>query len=138
MKNIEVTINELEYSCKFANKTKIIINKSWILEASKEKDLKEILILLANKVFDSNDFFNKQKIIALTNLVKSIRNLFDDKNIIYSLNLVVRNLEHYRKVEKSGKNYIMKNDKEIIVTTLITLAFSNSFNEILKSLYIKS
>jgi len=28
MKNIEVTINKVEYSCKFANKTKIIINKN--------------------------------------------------------------------------------------------------------------
>jgi len=137
MKNLEMTINEVEYSCKFANKTKIIINKNWILEVSKEKDLKEILVYLANKVFNSNDFYNKQKIIALINLIKSIRNLFDDKSITYSLNLVVRNLETYRKIEKTGVNYILKNDKEIIVTTLIILAFSNSFNQILKSLYSK-
>ena len=35
------------------------------------------------------------------------------------------------------KNYILNEDIEIVISTLITLAFSNGFNKILKSLYIK-
>jgi hypothetical protein len=51
--------------------------------------------------------------------------------------LIIRNLEAYKKNQKLGENYILNEDIEIVITTLITLAFSNAFNKILKSLYIK-
>ena len=101
--------------------------------------LKQILLHLANVIFDSSnqDFFKKQRILALINLVKSIRENIENKNDIYSLNLIIRNLEAYKKSQKLGENYILNEDIEIVITTLITLAFSNAFNKILKSLYIK-
>ncbi len=74
---------------------------------------------------------------ASQHLVKSIRENVENKNDIYSLNLIIRNLEAYKKNQKLGENYILNEDIEIVITTLITLAFSNAFNKILKSLYIK-
>ena len=56
---------------------------------------------------------------------------------IYSLNLIIRNLEAYKKNQKLNENFVLNEDIEIVITTLITLAFSNAFNKILKSLYIK-
>ena len=75
--------------------------------------------------------------MALINIVKSIRENVENKNDKYSLNLIIRNLEAYKKKKKLGENYVLNEDIEIVITTLITLAFSNGFNKILKSLYIK-
>lgn len=136
MKNL--TINELEYSCDSKNITLLKINENWLREFGKEgNDLREVLLHLSDKIFNSKDFFVAQKIIALTNLVKSIRALFKEKSYIYSINLVVRNLNAYRNNEKTGKNFIKVQDKKVVINSLIILAFSNSFNDLLKSLYVK-
>ena len=135
----KLTIDRVEYSCKGNNKTMIYIKKDFLNEALQKATLKQILLHLSNVIFDSTnkDFFKKQKIIALINLVKSIRENINSKNDIYSLNLIIRNLEAYKKNQKLNENYVLNEDIEIVITTLITLAFSNSFNKILKSLYIK-
>lgn len=134
-----LTLDRLEYSCKGNNKTMIYIKKDFLNEALQKATLKQILLHLSNVIFDSSnkDFFKKQRIIALINLVKSIRENINNKNDIYSLNLIIRNLEAYKKNQKLGENYVLNEDIEIVITTLITLAFSNGFNKILKSLYIK-
>lgn len=87
---------------------------------------------MANIVFDisNQDFFKKQRILALINLVKSIRDNIENKNDKYSLNLIIRNLEAYKKNQKLGENYILNEDLQIVISTLITLAFSNGFNKI--------
>ena len=74
---------------------------------------------------------------ASQHLVKSIRENINNKNDIYSLNLIIRNLEAYKKNQRLGENYILNEDLQIVISTLIILAFSNGFNKILKSLYIK-
>lgn len=134
-----LTLDRIEYSCKGNNKTMIFIKKDFLNEALQKATLKQILLHLSNVIFDSSnkDFFKKQRIIALINLVKSIRENINNKNDIYSLNLIIRNLEAYKKNQRSGENYVLNEDIEIVITTLITLAFSNGFNKILKSLYIK-
>ena len=134
-----LTLDRVEYSCKGNNKTMIFIKKDFLNEALQKATLKQILLHLANLIFDSSnkDFFKKQRILALINLVKSIRENINNKNDIYSLNLIIRNLEAYKKNQKTGENYVLNEDIEIVITTLITLAFSNGFNKILKSLYIK-
>ena len=134
-----LTLDKVEYSCKGNNKTMIYIKKDFLNEALQKATLKQILLHLANIIFDSSnkDFFKKQRIIALINLVKSIRENINNKNDIYSLNLIIRNLEAYKKNQKLNENYVLNEDIEIVITTLITLAFSNGFNKILKSLYIK-
>ena len=134
-----LTLDRVEYSCKGNNKTMIYIKKDFLNEALEKATLKQILLHLANVIFDSTnkDFFKKQRVIALINLVKSIRENINNKNDIYSLNLIIRNLEAYKKNQRLGENYILNEDLQIVISTLITLAFSNSFNKILKSLYIK-
>ncbi|MCT7549975.1 hypothetical protein N5U04_07875 [Aliarcobacter butzleri] len=134
-----LTLDRVEYSCKGNNKTMIFIKKDFLNEALQKATLKQILLHLANIIFDSSnkDFFKKQRIIALINLVKSIRENINNKNDIYSLNLIIRNLEAYKKNQRLGENYILNEDLQIVISTLITLAFSNGFNKILKSLYIK-
>lgn len=134
-----LTLDRIEYSCKGNNKTMIFIKKDFLNEALQKATLKQILLHLSNVIFDSSnkDFFKKQRIIVLINLVKSIRENINNKNDIYSLNLIIRNLEAYKKNQRSGENYVLNEDIEIVITTLITLAFSNGFNKILKSLYIK-
>jgi mannose/fructose/N-acetylgalactosamine-specific phosphotransferase system component IIB len=117
----------------------IYIKKDFLNEALEKATLKQILLHLANVIFDTTnkDFFKKQRILALINLVKSIRENIENKNDIYSLNLIIRNLEAYKKNQKLNENYVLNEDMEIVTSTLITLAFSNAFNKILKSLYIK-
>ena len=134
-----LTLDRVEYSCKGNNKTIIYIKKDFLNEVLQKATLKQILLHLSNVIFDSSnkDFFKKQKIIALINLVKSIRENINNKNDIYSLNLIIRNLEAYKKNQKLNENYVLNEDIEIVISTLITLAFSNGFNKILKSLYIK-
>ena len=134
-----LTLDRVEYSCKSNNKTMIYIKKDFLNEALQKATLKQILLHLANVIFDSSnkDFFKKQRVIALINLVKSIRENINNKNDIYSLNLIIRNLEAYKKNQKINENYVLNEDIEIVISTLIILAFSNGFNKILKSLYIK-
>ena len=134
-----LTLDRVEYSCKGNNKTMIYIKKDFLNEALQKATLKQILLHLSNVIFDSSnkDFFKKQRVIALINLVKNIRENINSKNDIYSLNLIIRNLEAYKKNQKLGENYVLNEDIEIVISTLITLAFSNGFNKILKSLYIK-
>jgi hypothetical protein len=135
----KLTLDRVEYSCKSNNKTMIFIKKDFLNEALQKATLKQILLHLVNVIFDSSnkDFFKKQRVIALINLVKSIRENNNNKNDMYSLNLIIRNLEAYKKNQKTGENYVLNEDIEIVISTLITLAFSNAFNKILKSLYIK-
>jgi hypothetical protein len=135
----KLTLDRVEYNCKSNNKTMIYIKKDFLNEALQKATLKQILLHLANVIFDNTnkDFFKKQRVIALINLVKSIRENINNKNDIYSLNLIIRNLEAYKKNQKLNENYVLNEDIEIVITTLITLAFSNGFNKILKSLYIK-
>lgn len=134
-----LTLDRVEYSCKSNNKTMIYIKKDFLNEALQKATLKQILLHLSNVIFDSSnkDFFKKQRVIALINLVKDIRGNINNKNDIYSLNLIIRNLEAYKKNQKINENYVLNEDIEIVISTLIILAFSNGFNKILKSLYIK-
>jgi len=134
-----LTLDRVEYSCKGNNKTMIYIKKDFLNEALQKATLKQILLHLSNVIFDNTnqEFFKKQRILALINLVKSIRENINNKNDIYSLNLIIRNLEAYKKNQELGENYVLNEDIEIVISTLITLAFSNGFNKILKSLYIK-
>ena len=101
----KLTLDRVEYSCKSNNKTMIFIRKDFLNEALQKATLKQILLHLSNVIFDSSnkDFFKKQRIIALINLVKSIRENINNKNDIYSLNLIIRNLEAYKKIKKLVK-----------------------------------
>lgn len=136
----KLTIDEQEYSCKVANKTMLTIKKDFLENALKTTTLKDLILHLANKIFDSKDFYNKQKIVALINLFKDIRANTTNESYKYSLNLIIRNLNAYRKVEKETEvttTFIIAAEKLLVIDTLIVVAFSNSFNNILKIIYIK-
>ena len=136
----KLTIDEQEYSCKVANKTMLTIKKDFLENALKTTTLKDLILHLANKIFDSKDFYNKQKIVALINLLKDIRANTTNESYKYSLNLIIRNLNAYRKVEKETEvttTFIIAAEKLLVIDTLIVVAFSNSFNNILKIIYIK-
>ena len=136
----KLTIDEQEYSCKVANKTMLTIKKDFLENALKTTTLKDLILHLANKIFDSKDFYNKQKIVALINLLKDIRANTTNESYKYSLNLIIRNLNAYRKVEKETEvttTFIIAAEKLLVIDTLIVVAFSNSFNNILKTIYVK-
>lgn len=136
----KLTIDEQEYSCKVANKTMLTIKKDFLDNALKTTTLKDLILHLANKIFDSKDFYNKQKIVALINLLKDIRANTTNESYKYSLNLIIRNLNAYRKVEKETEvttTFIIASEKLLVIDTLIVVAFSNSFNNILKTIYVK-
>ena len=136
----KLTIDEQEYSCKVANKTMLTIKKDFLENALKTTTLKDLILHLANKIFDSKDFYNKHKIVALINLFKDIRANTTNESYKYSLNLIIRNLNAYRKVEKETEvttTFIIAAEKLLVIDTLIVVAFSNSFNNILKIIYIK-
>ena len=136
----KLTIDEQEYSCKVANKTMLTIKKDFLENALKTTTLKDLILHLANKIFDSKDFYNKQKIVALINLLKDIRANTTNESYKYSLNLIIRNLNAYRKVEKETEvttTFIIASEKLLVIDTLIVVAFSNSFNNILKTIYVK-
>lgn len=128
---MEFTINELEFYCDNKNTTLLKVKKKWLSEVLQKSSLKNVLLHLTNKVFESDKFYKKQKIIALINLVKSVRKECNAESNLYQLNLVVRNLNIYT---KSGE-YVKNEDLTIVLYSLITLAFSNSYNKILKNLY---
>ena len=105
----KLTLDRVKYSCKSNNKTMIYIKKDFLNEALEKATLKQILLHLSNVIFDNTnqDFFKKQRILALINLVKSIRENIENKNDIYSLNLIIRNLEAYKKNQKLNENYVL-------------------------------
>lgn len=128
-----------------ANKTKIVVDKKYMKNIKTLEDLKMFLVSSNMEIFEDKEIFNKQKIVALKNLTKNLKEIFkDNKTFDYSLNLVLRNLNSYHLVQKQEKkdgkkttNFIPTKEGKLIINSLIFLAFSNSFSKILKSIYSK-
>ena len=77
-------------------------------------------------------------LVIVQNELKNDREKFikKDKTFFLPIEKIDSDLE-LLKNQKLNENYVLNEDIEIVITTLITLAFSNGFNKILKSLYIK-
>lgn len=86
----KLIIDEQEYSCKVANKTMLTIKKDFLEDALKTTTLKNLFLHFANKIFTSKDFYNKQKIVTLVNILKDIRSNVTNDNYKYSINIVIR------------------------------------------------
>lgn len=125
-------IDEKEFSCSKKNLTLLEVDEVWLKAALKENHIEVILKHLATKIFNSEFYYEKQKVVALINVVKSIRKIL--KNDEYKLNLVVRNLKAYQSQEKTDITLLQKNRLEV-VKTLIAVAFNLAFNSMLKSIY---
>lgn len=127
------------------NKTKIVVDKKYMKNIKTLEDLKMFIMSANMEIFEDKEIFNKQKIVALKNLTKNLKEIFkDNKTFDYSLNLVLRNLNSYHSVQKQEKkegekttNFIPVKEGKLIINSLIFLAFSNSFSKIIKSIYIK-
>lgn len=127
------------------NKTKLVVNQKLLKNVKTLEDLKMFIMSANMEIFEDKEIFNKQKIVALKNLVKNLKEIFkDNKTFDYSLNLVLRNLNSYHLVQKQEKkegekttNFIPSKEGKLIINSLIFLAFSNSFSKILKSIYVK-
>jgi hypothetical protein len=128
-------IQEKEFSSlDTKNMTKLVVNKNWFDEFIKEQSLENIVKYLVIKVFANDEnFYEKQKIVAAINVVKSLRK-YVAANDEFTLNLVVRNLKAFQEQQKQDY-FLTKNLRVDVVNSLITLAFNKSFHDILKNLY---
>lgn len=128
-------IQEKEFSSvDTKNMTKLVVNKIWFDEFIKEQSLENIVKYLTLKIFANDEnFYEKQKVVAVINVIKSMRKLVS-ANDGFTLNLVVRNLKAYQDQQKQDY-FLTKNLRLDVVNSLITLAFNKSFHDILKSLY---
>lgn len=129
-----------------ANKTKIVCKKEIIENLRTNENLRNYIIHCTNSIFKDKEIFNKQKIIAIKNLVKDIKLALKSNNIFdYNLNLTLRNLNEYYNQQKNEikdengkiKNFIPSSESQFIIQSLIFLAFSNSYSKIIKSIYVK-
>ncbi|WP_151944723.1 hypothetical protein [Aliarcobacter butzleri] len=127
------------------NKTKLVVNQKLLKNVKTLEDLKMFIMSANMEIFEDKEIFNKQKIVALKNLTKNLKEIFkENKTFDYSLNLVLRNLNSYHSIQKQEKkdgekvtNFIPSKEGKLIINSLIFLAFSNSFSKILKSIYVK-
>ncbi|MDN5082009.1 hypothetical protein [Aliarcobacter butzleri] len=128
-----------------ANKTKLVVNQKLLKNVKTLEELKMFIMSANMEIFEDKEIFNKQKIIALKNLTKNLKEIFkENKTFDYSLNLVLRNLNVYHSIQKKEQkidnkvtNFIPTKETKIIINSLIFLAFSNSFSKIIKAIYIK-
>lgn len=134
LKKVEFTINNDIYFCKFENKTKLSLKKEFIEEHIESIKIDDLVLYLASEIFKDENFFKRQKVIALINIIKDLKS-YVNENDKYSLNLVIRNLKSYHKIEKEDKYFILKDEKMLIIQSLIKIAFSSSFNQILRDMY---
>lgn len=127
------------------NKTKLVVNQKLLKNVKTLEELKMFIMSANMEIFEDKEIFNKQKIIALKNLTKNLKEIFkENKTFDYSLNLVLRNLNAYHSIQKKEQkidnkvtNFIPSKESKIIINSLIFLAFSNSFSKIIKAIYIK-
>ena len=128
-----------------ANKTKLVVNQKLLKNVKTLEELKMFIMSANMEISEDKEIFNKQKIVALKNLVKNLKEIFkENKTFDYSLNLVLRNLNSYHLVQKQEKkegekvtNFIPAKESKIIINSLIFLAFSNSFSKIIKAIFVK-
>ncbi|WP_122892836.1 hypothetical protein [Arcobacter peruensis] len=134
-KVIEITeIDEKEFSSSSKNMTLLKVNKDWLENTLKENHIETVLKHLANKIFKYENYYEKQKIVALINLAKDIKKHVDE-HTQFKINLVVRNLNAYKSNEKDCEIKIYAKNRINVIHTLINIAFNGALNNILKNMY---
>lgn len=131
LKKVELTINTDFYLCKSQNKTKLSLKKEFIDSAIESSKLEDLVFFLAQQVFEDENFYKRQKIVALTNLVRDLKSYVNDRDK-FSLNLVIKNFKKYHKIEQKDEYYILKEDRMFYIQVQIKRAFKKVFNEMLK------
>ena len=130
-------IEEKEFSSNEKNLTKLQLKEDYIKSVEKVK-LKDIVLQLTNKVFSLDSLYEKQKIVASINLMLDLRKYRTNEKDLYSINLIIRNLKAFHKVQKNSKDKTISNfERDFVINSLIILAFNHFFNNTLKALYVK-
>lgn len=115
------------------NLTKLNVNKKFLDFALEKSHLEQVLKQLAINVFSEENLYNKQKIVAFTNLVRSVKKLVDKKEE-FTLNVIIKMLNSHHKTQKNIKYFV--NNKELeSVQTFIKLAFDKDLHATLKNIY---
>ena len=103
-----------------ANKTKIVCKKEIIENLRTNENLRNYIIHCTNSIFKDKEIFNKQKIIAIKNLVKDIKLVL--KNILHPQShsditkpLYKKELEEAIKLMEEFNN-ILRVQNEAIIT----------------------
>lgn len=130
-------IEEKEFFSGDKNLTMLKLKETYIKEVEKDK-LKDIVLQLTNKVFSLDSLYEKQKIVASINLMIDLRKYRNNEKDLYSINLIIRNLKAFHKVQKDSKDKTISNfERDFVINSLIILAFNHFFNNTLKALYVK-
>lgn len=116
-----------------SNLTKLSVKKDYLNDMLKSNHIEQILKSLAFNVFDDENLYNKQKIVAFTNLVRSVKRLVDKKEE-FTLNVIIKMLNAHHKTQKNIKYFI--NNKELeSIQTFIKLAYDRDLHATLKNIY---
>ena len=130
-------IEEKEFFSNEKNLTMLKLKEDYIKEVEKDK-LKDIVLHLTNKIFSLDSLYEKQKIVASINLMQDLKKYRTNEKDLYSINLIIRNLKAFHKVQKDSKDKTISNfERDFIINSLIILAFNHFFNNTLKALYVK-
>ncbi|WP_419774466.1 hypothetical protein [Halarcobacter sp.] len=125
-------INNIFYTST-SNLTKLSVKKDYLNDMLKSNHIEQILKSLAFNVFDDENLYNKQKIVAFTNLVRSVKRLVDKKEE-FTLNVIIKMLNAHHKTQKNIKYFV--NNKELgSVQTFIKLAYDRDLHATLKDVY---
>ncbi|MCT7563987.1 hypothetical protein N5U20_06690 [Aliarcobacter butzleri] len=101
-------IEEKEFFSNDKNLTMLKLKEDYIKEVEKEK-LKDIVLHLTNKIFSLSSLYEKQKIVASINLMLDLRKYRTNEKDLYSINLIIRNLKAFHKVQKDSKDKTISN-----------------------------
>ncbi|MCT7525420.1 hypothetical protein N5T77_10200 [Aliarcobacter cryaerophilus] len=130
-------IMEHEFCSIGKNLTMLKLEENYVKSIEKAK-LQDVVFELVNKIFGLESLFEKQKIVACINILQNLKKYRIEKNDLYALNLLIKNFKAYHNTQKALVDKNIKNtERSIIITSLITLVFSNFFNNTLKSIYVK-
>lgn len=116
-----------------SNLTKLNVNERFLHNMLIDNHIEQVLKSLAFSVFNDENLYNKQKIVAFTNLVRSVKRSLDKKEE-FSLNVIIKMLNAHHKTQKNIKYFVNKKELES-VNTFIKLAFDRDLHATLKNVY---
>lgn len=115
------------------NLTKLSVKKDYLNDMLKSNHIEQVLKSLAFNVFNDENLYNKQKIVAFTNLVRSVKKLVDKKEE-FTLNVIIKMLNAHHKTQKNIKYFV--NNKELeSINIFIKLAYDRDLHITLKDVY---
>ena len=130
-------IEQEEFFSNEKNLTMLKLKETYIKSVENDK-LKNIVLHLTNKIFSLDSLYEKQKIVASINLMQDLKKYRTNEKDLYSINLIIRNLKAFHRVQKDSKDKTISNfERDFIINSLIILAFNHFFNSTLKALYVK-